>query len=415
VVHARSRIAGGDCRTGFVSETMIQGETPRAMNAAQECAVLRATVCDGTAPSKVRSRLALLLNQLDAFAETIDLLGSADALDHHEQMLLVAACFARNEGGDTARALDAARAALTLADDDRERAAALADQAKALLRLDQQEAARALLREALALDPCNAEACKRLTVDLLLGGEAAAALAVTDRLAALGIAHARLFEARATALAMVGEHAAARDTLRLDAFLHQDVIAAPDGWDSLSAFNAALADELLAHPAIRYERHGTASVESWRIDTLAAGDGPLARLLVDRIVAGAQRHADALAGTDHPWVAAAPRQAVMRSWCVITEGSGYERWHMHPFGWMSGVYYVDVPDPVSTGSDRDGCLMLGLSDRVLSEETAAAVGHHMVRPRPGLLALFPSHAYHRTFPHRATGKRICVAFDIDPG
>jgi hypothetical protein len=299
-----------------------------------------------------------------------------------------------------------------LANDGCDRAAALADQARALFRLDRTEAARAVLHDALRDDPGNDEACKRLTVDLLLHNEAAEALAVADGLAAQQIGHARLFEARATALAMLGKHDAARDTLRLDDFLHRGVIAAPDSWDSLAAFNAALTDELVAHFAIRYERHGTASVESWRIDTLAAGDGPLAQLLVDRIVAAAQRHADALAGVDHPWIAAAPRKAVMRSWCVITEGSGYERWHMHPFGWMSGVYYVAVPDAVSSGTDRDGCLMLGLSDRILSSETAAAVGHHLVRPRAGLLALFPSHSYHRTFPHRAAGKRICVAFDI---
>lgn len=392
----------------------IRSETPRAMNAAQECAVLRAAVRERTAPPAIRRRLAELLNQLDAFAEAIALLGTADALGHDEQLLLAAAYFARNEGGDTERALAAASAALALASDDRERAAALANRAKALFRLGQTEAARTVLHDALRDDPGHPDACKRLTVDLLLHGDAATALTVTDRLAAQGVGHARLLEARATAFALLGEHDAARDTLRLDDFLHQDMIAAPDGWDRLATFNAALADELRAHPAIRYERHGTASVESWRIDTLAAGDGPLARLLIDRIVAAAQRHADTLATVEHPWIAAAPRQAVMRSWCVITEGSGYERWHMHPFGWMSGVYYVAVPDAVGGGSDRDGCLMLGLPDRVLSAETAAAVGHHLVRPRPGLLALFPSHAYHRTFPHRAAGKRICVAFDIGP-
>ena len=393
----------------------IRGDTPRAMNAAQECAVLRATVCDGTAPATVRPRLATLLNQLDAFAETIELLANADALGYAEQMLLAAACFARNGDGDIGRALDATRAAAAIASDDREHAAALADQAKAMIRLGRQEDARAMLHEALALDPGNMEACKRLTVDLLISGEAAAALAVTDGLAARGVRHARLFEARATALAMLGEHDAARDMLRLDTFLHQGVIATPEGWDNLSAFNAALADELLAHPAIRYERHGTASVESWR-DRYAGGwrrpAGATARRSDRR---GGAAHADAIAGIDHPWVAAAPRRAMMRSWCVITEGSGYERWHMHPFGWMSGVYYVDVPDAVSAGADSDGCLILGLSDRLLSAEAAAAVGHHLVRPRPGLLALFPSHSYHRTFPHRAAGKRICVAFDIEPG
>ena len=391
--------------------TTIRSETPRALNAAHECAVLRTTVQDGVAPRGVRRRLAVLLNQLDQFAETIGLFETGDPLGYDEHLLLAEACFAR---GDNDRALDAARAALPLARDDAERAAALAEQAKALSRLGQSEAARALLRDALDRDPANRDACERLTRDLLTHGEAAAALAVTDALAARGVAHARLFEARATALALLGADEAARDTLRLDAFLHQQVVPPPPGWRDIAAFNAALAAELMAHPAIRYERHGTASVDSWRIDSLAAGDGPLAKLLVDRIVAAAQRHADTLAGTGHRWVAAAPRPAVVRGWCVITEGAGYERWHMHPFGWMSGVYYVAVPDAVAAGTGEDGCLMLGLSDHIIGAERAAAIGHHLVRPRAGLLALFPSHAYHRTFPHRAAGKRICVAFDIGP-
>lgn len=393
--------------------TTIRSETPRALNAAQECAVLRATIRDGAAPRRVRQRLAVLLNQLDAFDETIDLLGvePADTLDYDEQLLLADACFGR---GADERALEAARAALPLAGDDRERAAALAEQAKALFRLKQPDPAGALLHEALDLDPANAEACERLTRDLLSRGEAAAVLVLTDTLGARGIAHARLFEARATALALLDQHDAVRDTLNLDAFLHQQPIAPPDGWRDLETFNAALADELLAHPAIRYERHGTASVESWRIDSLVAGDGPLARSLIAQIAATAQRHADALAATAHPWVKAAPSPAVVRGWCVITEGSGYERWHMHPGGWMSGVYYVQVPDAVSAGDDQAGCLMLGMSDHMIGAEKAAAIGYHLVRPRPGLLALFPSHSYHRTFPHHAPGKRICVAFDIGP-
>jgi hypothetical protein len=28
--------------------------------------------------------------------------------------------------------------------------------------------------------------------------------------------------------------------------------------------------------------------------------------------------------------------------------------------------------------------------------------------------LFPSHAYHRTFAHESTERRICVAFDVRP-
>lgn len=39
---------------------------------------------------------------------------------------------------------------------------------------------------------------------------------------------------------------------------------------------------------------------------------------------------------------------------------------------------------------------------------------HAVRPREGLLLLFPSYFYHRTLPFRADAPRISVAFDAVP-
>ncbi len=44
-------------------------------------------------------------------------------------------------------------------------------------------------------------------------------------------------------------------------------------------------------------------------------------------------------------------------------------------------------------------------------------GDTLVRPEAGLLTLFPSHAYHRTYPHQQDGpdaQRICLAFDLIP-
>ena len=43
-----------------------------------------------------------------------------------------------------------------------------------------------------------------------------------------------------------------------------------------------------------------------------------------------------------------------------------------------------------------------------------SLGETLVRPRPGMLILFPSHAYHRTFAHGTDGSRICMAFDLWP-
>jgi tetratricopeptide (TPR) repeat protein len=394
---------------------IIEAETPRALHAMHEVTVLRAAVRDGKLPQALRQRTATLLNQVDAFDETIALLvpDARAPLSYDEQMLLAAAYFARDTPGDTAQALTASEAAQTLATNSVDLAAALASQAKAHLREDRSATARTLLYEALQHDPRNREACKRLTVDLLLAGEAQTALEVTTGLIARGARHSRVLAAHATALAQLGQHDAARDLIDLDRLLWQGTLATPDGWESLDAFNAALADELATHSGLRFERHGTSSVEGWRIDSLVAGGSPLAQQLVAAIVDAIRLRVDRLTGTDHPWVDALPQRAVVKSWCVITEGSGYETWHMHPFGWMSGVYYVAVPESVGQQDDNNGCLMLGLSDGFIGAEAASSVGHHLLRPQAGLLALFPSHTYHRTFPHRAQGKRICVAFDVE--
>lgn len=394
----------------------IRREPATAMHAAQECTVAREAAKARPGSAVLRLRLATLLNQLDGFDETIALLGAVaeGELGHAEAMLLSHAHFSRDAPGDAEGALAAARSAHAAATSDHQRASAYADQARALFRLERANEACNLLRSALRSAPGHEEACKRLVNYLLRTGDAGAALGVTDALADKGIDHIQLTALRALTLARTGRRDEARGLLGLDRFVSQGAIAAPGGWESLSAFNAALAAEISAHPALRFERHGTASVKSWRLDSLVAGGARLAAALLDRIVPEIERQVAALATSDHPWVGARPRAAMLRSWCVITEGPGYEAWHMHPSGWLSGVYYVAVPEEISGGDGKNGCLILGVPEGVPSSEHAAAMEECVIRPRPGLIATFPSHAYHRTFPHGAAGKRICVAFDVVP-
>lgn len=40
--------------------------------------------------------------------------------------------------------------------------------------------------------------------------------------------------------------------------------------------------------------------------------------------------------------------------------------------------------------------------------------HRLVRPEPGMLAMFPSFLYHRTVPYQFNEERLSVAFDILP-
>jgi hypothetical protein len=275
-------------------------------------------------------------------------------------------------------------------------------------------AARATLAEALALDPHNKDACKRLATLDLAAGDTGAVLAMYDDLASKGAAHSRLFAAKALAHAHRDERDQVRKMMGADDFFRADKLPPPPGWDSIESFNAALAEELMAHPGLRFDRYGTASELTWRIDAPLSRAAPLVRVLLDAIADAINAHVEAIGGADHPWAAARPSDAMLRAWCVITESDGFENWHVHQFGWLSGAYYVRVPDSIAHGDTEAGCIALGLPEDLAGEEAAAAYGIRVVRPQDGLLLMFPSHTYHRTFPHGIRDRRICVAFDVKP-
>ncbi|KQN21211.1 hypothetical protein ASE86_14650 [Sphingomonas sp. Leaf33] len=381
----------------------------------QELAVLRAAYKRQPDSRLLRGRLATALLVQDAFDDVIAVLSDADGLDARDAAMLVQAHLARESEADNLRVVDLVDQMLPLVDDDAMRAQFLADQGKALRRLGHPERARAVWQRALTLDPANKDACKRIATLDLQEGALDDGIATLDRLATGGANHARLYAARALAEARAGRIDAARDMVAFDGLHFAGQLATPPGMPSLAAFNARLAAELLQHPNLRYERYGSASEQTWRIDTPALGDAPMVRLLLAEIARAVEHHADRIADSDHPWARQRPDIGMLHCWCVMTDGTGYETWHVHQFGWLSGVYYVQIPDAVTHGDDAAGCIAFGLPEDVVGDAAASAYGVTVVRPEEGMLMLFPSHTYHRTFPHGADQRRICVAFDIWPG
>jgi hypothetical protein len=83
--------------------------------------------------------------------------------------------------------------------------------------------------------------------------------------------------------------------------------------------------------------------------------------------------------------------------------------HVHPAGWLSSAYYVELP-PVEDAVSRAGWISFG-------EPGIAVPGlgpEHFVQPEPGLLVLFPSYLWHGTVPFAAGGSRLTAAFDVVP-
>ncbi len=111
-----------------------------------------------------------------------------------------------------------------------------------------------------------------------------------------------------------------------------------------------------------------------------------------------------------PWALARPAAVALHTWGVVLGAEGFQLPHLHPDAWLSGVYYVAVPERASGDSDAHaGCLELGRGDPALA--LLRSRPSRFIQPQPGRLVIFPSWLYHSTIPHGMPGLRISIAFD----
>ncbi len=100
------------------------------------------------------------------------------------------------------------------------------------------------------------------------------------------------------------------------------------------------------------------------------------------------------------------------SWSVRLGRCGYHTMHVHPLGWISSAYYVQVPPEIIDSDTRGGGLKFGEPDIDLGAEGAA---RRAIQPAKGRLVLFPSYMWHGTVPFESDEPRMTVAFDVVPG
>uniref|UniRef100_UPI0040473894 putative 2OG-Fe(II) oxygenase n=1 Tax=Rheinheimera sp. TaxID=1869214 RepID=UPI0040473894 len=119
--------------------------------------------------------------------------------------------------------------------------------------------------------------------------------------------------------------------------------------------------------------------------------------------------ADLKPDSKHPFLSRLSQDLVFQgSWSVQLRRDGFHKSHFHPMGWLSGVYYVDVPHAVE--HEGQGWLVFGRPD-IPNIDYA---GDYALKPQPGMLVLFPSFMWHGTNPFKSTSNRLTVAFDIVP-
>jgi uncharacterized protein (TIGR02466 family) len=219
---------------------------------------------------------------------------------------------------------------------------------------------------------------------------------------------------KSIALDRLGDHEGASRIVDFDRLVRPRRIAAPAGYSSVSHFNEALAGYVRSHPTLRADPINNATrfgkhTENLLID--ASGPIPALAELVDEAVADYLRTLPRDAS--HPYLAHRPSEFKYTMWSVVMDSQGHQLAHMHPDGWVSGVYYVELPENLHTATDtQEGWIEFGrpLPELMGTFEPKVRV----IRPEEGMIVLFPSYFYHQTIPFESAEQRICIAFDAVP-
>ena len=280
------------------------------------------------------------------------------------------------------------------------------------LELGEDERAATAAATALRLAPQHPVSLQAWGTVCLALGQADEALA-----AARGLMAARPLDPSAIALSAIAARlAGAPDYERLydyEAFVRGYDIAAPAGWATKEAFLVELAATLAA----LHEGAAQPPEQSLRNGTQTSGDlravhSPVIRAFFAAIDPLIRRYMAELGAGDDPLRARnSGGYAIAGCWSNRLRSDGHHVDHMHPQGWLSSAFYVEVPPEVQTSASHAGWLQFGrpgIRTRPVLEPA------HFERPVPGRLILFPSYMWHGTTPFTSAEPRTTIAFDVAP-
>jgi len=214
----------------------------------------------------------------------------------------------------------------------------------------------------------------------------------------------------AIALTRLGRPEEARRLISIDRLIEMQELLAPPGYVDARSFRDALAREIRANPTLRGDPRGKSGRDSLVTRMLRQPDAVAVEALLEQFKQAVDAYEERLVASGDEFAMRRPRQARLQAWAMVYGSNGRQNSHVHPSGWLSGVYYVAAPRPHGENAYR-GPLVVGALNPT-RHFAAPPWGTREVEPVPGRLVLFPSYVPHATEPSGVDGARISVAFDV---
>ncbi len=199
-----------------------------------------------------------------------------------------------------------------------------------------------------------------------------------------------------------------------NAFVRVYDLEPPDGFSDAQAFHAALNSSLdPLHGDRREHIDQTLRSGTQTLGNLFGTGRDLVERLRTRIDHAVADYIAQMPPQDtHPLLGRRTDNFVYSgSWSVRLSNRGFHTNHVHPKGWISSAYYVDIPTVTRDTVAKPGWLKFGEPS---FEAGFADPIRRTVQPLQGRLVLFPSYMWHGTIAFEAPATRTTIAFDVAP-
>lgn len=279
---------------------------------------------------------------------------------------------------------------------------------------DKDEAER-ILDEAINQDPSRVVLRRQRGITLLSMGRPREAMLELKQVCQDHPKDQRGIAFHALSMYACGEQTRASDYLGLHKHIKQHNLGTPAPFKHFDEYLQTLANDIRQHSQNRYEPSGLAARKAWLSGDLLADETPAIMGFKNMLEASIRSYVDGLVhDPDDVFLRNTPKQWKMHVWSTRAEQMGFIENHIHEDSWLSGAYYVTLPNGISDNAEQpDGWIEFNQPPQGCGV-ALSMVERRVVQPVLGQLITFPSYLHHRTRMFSGAGERISISFGLMP-